>query len=296
MRYLPYVILCGAVFFASCTGKKGGTSDDMERRIDSLNTVVAEKDAAMEDIFMSMNAIAENLNSIKLRENIINRSIQGNAELDEATSAQISRDVEAINQLLIANRETIAKLNTQVAQLKNANANISGLEKLIAELNIQIDSKDQEIRVLQGTIRGMQDKVETLTAELYDVSMYATELEENNVSLEGEVKIKTDILSTGYYIIGSEKELLAKEIVYKRGFIGRTLKINENRSLENFTQVDIRDFDELLIGGRKATVISTHPAGSYEFVANSDGTIDTLKITDKARFWEYSKVLVVSYK
>lgn len=296
MRYLQFLLLSAAVaLMASCTGQKAATAD-IERRIDSLNSAVAQKDAAMEDIFMSMNAIAENLNSIKLRENIINHSLQGNEELDEAASARISRDVESINQLLIANRETIARLNTQAAQLKSANANIAGLEKLIAELNVQIDSKDQEIKVLQGTIRSMQDKVDVLSTQLYDMTEYTTELESENLSLEGEVKITTDILSTGYYIIGSEKELLAKEIVYKRGFIGRTLRINENRSLENFTPVDIRDFDELLIGGRKATIVSTHPAGSYEFVANSNGDIDILKITDKARFWEYSKVLVVSYK
>lgn len=293
MKHLLYFLLA-ALFLVSCSDRK--RTAEKAGQIDSLKTVIAEKDAAIDDVFAAVNAIAENLNAIKLRENIISHSLQGSTELNETVTSQINRDIEAINQLLISNREAISRLNQQASQLRGANAKISSLEKLIAELNVQIESKDQEIKVLQSTVASMQNKVNVLTTELYDANLHVTELEQNRSSLEGEVKVTTDILNTGYYIIGSEKELLSKEIVYKRGFIGRTIKINENRSLESFTAVDIRDFDELLIGGRKATLVSTHPAGSYQFVANSEGTVDILKITDKARFWEYSKVLVVSYK
>ena len=43
-------------------------------------------------------------------------------------------------------------------------------------------------------------------------------------------------------------------------------------------------------------LVSSHPAGSYEFVMNADGVFEELQIKDKTKFWEYSKVLVVSYK
>ena len=123
-----------------------------------------------------------------------------------------------------------------------------------------------------------------------------SDLSVEKASLEGDLKTQSDILNTGYYMVGPEKELLQKEIVYKSGFIGRTLKINENRSLESFTQIDIRNFDGLKIGHRKAVLVSSHPAGSYEFVMNGDGVFEELQIKDKTKFWEYSKVLVVSYK
>lgn len=90
--------------------------------------------------------------------------------------------------------------------------------------------------------------------------------------------------------------MLAKEIVYKSGFIGRTLKINESRSLDSFTKVDIRHFDSVVIGQKKVTLVSSHPAGSYEFVQDEKGVYESLIIKDKRKFWEYSKVLVISYK
>ena len=44
------------------------------------------------------------------------------------------------------------------------------------------------------------------------------------------------------------------------------------------------------------TVVSTHPEGSYELVTDGSKSVEKLLITDPVRFWESSKVLVVSYK
>ena len=81
-----------------------------------------------------------------------------------------------------------------------------------------------------------------------------------------------------------------------KAVIGRTLKINESRSLDSFTKVDIRHFDSVVIGQKKVTLVSSHPAGSYEFVQDEKRVYESLIIKDKRKFWEYSKVLVISYK
>ena len=173
---------------------------------------------------------------------------------------------------------------------------VASLEKLIAQLQSQVESKDQEIVVLRKNLENMNVQVAQLSEQVTGLHTQVSDLSEEKASLEGDLKTQSDILNTGYYMVGPEKELLQKEIVYKSGFIGRTLKINENRSLESFTQIDIRNFDGLKIGHRKAVLVSSHPAGSYEFVMNADGVFEELQIKDKTKFWEYTKVLVVSYK
>ena len=142
----------------------------------------------------------------------------------------------------------------------------------------------------------MNIQVAELSEQVEGLNTQVSGLTETNASLQGEVKGQTDILNTAYYIVGSERELLAKEIVYKSGFIGRTLKINESRSLDSFTKIDIRNFDSVLIGQKKVTLVSSHPAESYEFVQDDKGIYESLIIKDKKKFWEYSKVLVISYK
>lgn len=278
----------------SCGGGKKSRAE-ISAQNDSLSVIISQRDSVINDIFNSMNSIAENLNSIKLRENIITGNIAG-TEINTEIGTRINRDIESIDQLLIENHRTIEQLRSTISKLKSENAPISGLEKLVSQLTLQVESKDQEIKTLKNTIAGMEARVDVLTGEVADLNMMVGELTSAASSLKGEVVVKTNVINTGYYIIGSEKELISKGIVYKSGFIGRTLKLNENRSLENFTQIDIRKFDQLSIGGRKVNVISAHPQDSYELTFNSDGTYDTLKITDKNRFWEYSKVLVVSYK
>ena len=292
MKKIFYLLVL-LIPFASCVSKKG--VDLLVASNDSLAMVVDQKDSLINEVFAAMNGIAENLNAIKERENIINTDI-GSGEIRKQTPVQIGEDINAIDRLLMENRQTIARLQQNAEQLKKANVQIDGLQKLIVQLNTQINDKDQEIGVLKQTLLNMNIEVAELQERLSGLSAQVSDLVEEKTVLEGEVKTTVDVLNAAYYIVGGEKELLRKEIVYKSGFIGRTVKINENRSLDGFTRIDIRDLDEVLIGQKKAALVSAHPAGSYVFETNSQGVFLSLIITDKARFWEYSKVLVISYK
>lgn len=279
--------------FASCVSKS--EADRTVNEKDSLALVVAQKDSVIEEVFAAMNVVAENLGAIKSRENIINDRIDS-GEVQKQTVTRINEDIEAINRLLVQNRETIARLEQSAAQLKKANVKIAGLEKLIAQLNRQVEEKDQEIEVLKAGLQQAKTQVAELHTRVGELNTRVSELNEEKVSLEGEVRSKTDMLNTGYYIVGAEKELLRQEIVYKSGFIGRTLKINENRSLDSFTQINIPDFDSVVVGHKKAVLVSSHPEGSYRFEADGKGVFGSLVITDPELFWKYSKVLVISYK
>ncbi len=290
--FILFVIL--APLFA-CVNNQGTSREQMQQTNDSLNGVISQKDSIIDDIFVSLNAVAENLNTIKTRENLISKNMT-DGEVPKSTTTQISEDIEAINRLLIENRETIARLEQNAELLRKANVKIGSLEKLIAQMTSQIESQDQEIKVLKQNLAEKNVQVQNLTEQVSGLNTQVETLATEKASLEGEVKTQDNILNTGYYIIGSEKELLSKEIVYKSGFIGRTLKINENRSLDSFTQVDIRNLDHVMIGQKKATLVSSHPAESYEFVMSEDGIFESLQIKDKQKFWEYSKVMVISYK
>ena len=277
----------------ACVSKKSAPQLQDDR--DSLAMVVAAKDSIIGDVFSSLNDIAENLSVIKTRENLISTKVDGGEIRKEAT-VQISQDIAQIDQLLQTNRQTIARLEQSAAQLRKANIKIAGLEKLIKQLEGQVETQDREIASLRKTLAQRNIEIADLHTKVEAYGSAVNELAADKNKLEGEVKTTTDLLNVAYYIIGAEKDLIAKEIVYKSGFIGRTLKINENRSLDSFIQVDARTFDEVIIGKKKATLVSSHPEGSYEFVMNGDNIYSSLIIKDKNKFWEYSKVLVISYK
>lgn len=131
-----------------------------------------------------------------------------------------------------------------------------------------------EVKTLTETVAERSAEVETLSGE-------KTELENQ--------------LNTVYYIVGAEKELRDAQIINKQGFIGRTLTANQKGRLDSFTQADARLLTEVPVGQKRVTVVTTHPEDSYRL--EGDGkVVSRLVITDPARFWESSKVLIVSYK
>ena len=293
MKKSYYLLLVLLLSLASCVSRQ--SAEKLTDSNDSLSMVVAQKDSTINDIFSSLSTVTENLNAIKTRENLINDDIDGDGEIAKNDVTRINEDIESINQLLIQNRQTIEKLEKNAAQLKKANIKIGSLERLINQLKEQVSAKDKEIADLRQQLADKNIQVAELNEKVTGLNTQVSTLSTEKSSLEGEVKTQGDIMNKGYYIVGAEKELLAKEIVYKSGFIGRTLKINENRSLDSFTQIDIRNFDEVLIGHKKPTIVSSHPSGSYQLLMNDDGTVKALKITDKDKFWGNSKVLVISY-
>lgn len=292
MKKLLYIFIC-VLPLASCVSKKNANKVAEER--DSLVTALADRDSTLYDIFESLNAITENLNAIKTREKVISSTVAG-GELKKEATVQINEDIEAIDQLLLNNRDRIARLESNLAQLRNANVKIASLEKLVQEMTTQIESKDGEIVELKENLRKLDMEVGDLKKQVSTLNTDLQASQQGRAALEDELRSKSDLLSTAYYIVGSQKELTERDIIYKSGFIGRTLKINEARSLDNFTQVDVRDFEEVIIGRKNITVVSLHPADSYELVMNDRGVISSLVITDKEKFWEYSKVMVISYK
>ena len=274
-----------AVASTSCVSKQ--TASRVETQRDSLAVVVSEKDSLIHLVFDDINAISENLAMIKSRENLI--TVAGESEGSRRHIQEINNDIAAIDRLLQENKTKIASLQRSAALLRKANLRIDGLEKMIADLNQQLADKRSEVEQLRENLARMGVQVETLSEEVAQQSARIEDLSTEKVELQNQ-------LHTVYYIVGSEKELRDAQIINKQGFIGRTLTVGTTANLDSFTVADSRLLTEIPVGHKKATVVSSHPEGAYELVTNADKTVEKLLITDPARFWESSKILIVSYK
>ena len=285
MKYVIVMALGAALTLASCVSK--GTAVRVEEQRDSLVTVVSEKDSLINAVFGDLNSISENLALIKTRENLI--SMAGEAEGGRRPVEEINNDIAAIDRLLQDNKRKIASLQRAAAQLRKANLRIDGLEKMIADMNGQLAEKKNEIARLRESLARMGTEVENLTEQVAVESTRAENLNTEKLELENQ-------LNTVYYIVGAEKELREAQIIDKQGFIGRTLTVNKTGNLESFTKADSRLLSEIPVGRKKVSVVTAQPEDSYELVADADKVVEKLLITDPVRFWEASKVLIISYK
>lgn len=286
MKHIATAAALGVVaLLASCVSRQ--VAVEAESRSDSLELVVSAKDSLINAVFADINAISENLALIKSRENLI--TLAGESEGGRRPVEEIDNDIKAIDRLLRENRAKIESLQRSAAQLRKANLRIDGLEKMIADMNRQLAEKKAEVEQLRESLVRMGDEVKSLTEE---VAVRSAEVE----NLSGEKVELQNQLNTVYYIVGAEKELRDAQIINKQGFIGRTLTVGRNSNFDSFTMADSRLLSEVPVGQKKATLVTSHPEGSYELVTDANKVVEKLIITDPVRFWESSKILIISYK
>lgn len=286
MKHIATAAALGVVaLLASCVSRQ--VAVEAEGRSDSLELVVSAKDSLINAVFADINAISENLALIKSRENLI--TVAGESEGGRRPVEEIDNDIKAIDRLLRENRAKIESLQRSAAQLRKANLRIDGLEKMIADMNRQLAEKKAEVEQLRESLVRMGDEVKSLTEE---VAVRSAEVE----NLSGEKVELQNQLNTVYYIVGAEKELRDAQIINKQGFIGRTLTVGRNSNFDSFTMADSRLLSEVLVGQKKATLVTSHPEGSYELVTDANKVVEKLIITDPVRFWESSKILIISCK
>ena len=286
MKHTLFAAALGvAVALTSCVSRQVVVEAENQR--DSLATVVSAKDSLINAVFADINSISENLALIKSRENLI--TVAGAAEGGRRPVAEINNDIAAIDRLLQENKEKIASLQRSAALLRKANLRITSLEKMIADMNTQLGEKSAEVDRLREKLAQMGIEVESLSQE---VAVRSAEVE----ILSGEKIELQNQLNTVYYIVGAEKELRDAQIINKQGFIGRTLTVGRNGNLDSFTAADSRLLTEIPVGQKKASVVTSHPEDSYQLVTGADKIVEKLIIIDPVRFWESSKVLIISYK
>ena len=286
MKHIATAAALGVVaLLASCVSRQ--VAVEAESRSDSLELVVSAKDSLINAVFADINAISENLALIKSRENLI--TVAGESEGGRRPVEEIDNDIKAIDRLLRENRAKIESLQRSAAQLRKANLRIDGLEKMIADMNRQLAEKKAVVEQLRESLVRMGDEVKSLTEE---VAVRSAEVE----NLSGEKVELQNQLNTVYYIVGAEKELRDAQIINKQGFIGRTLTVGRNSNFDSFTMTDSRLLSEVPVGQKKATLVTSHPEGSYELVTDANKVVEKLIITDPVRFWESSKILIISCK
>lgn len=261
-------------------------NERLNRQIDSILIVGMQKDSAIDGYMGTLSEIADNLDSITAKQDIINVSSENNPEFNKDSKERINDAILAINEIMEKSKERLSNLESQ---LKNSRYKIKNLEKLMEDLRSQIAVKDSELV--------------SLNARLADLNLHVAELNTSIDSLKVEnqnrdntISEKINIIHTAYYIVGTYKELRDKKVLSKEGGflgIGKEETLIKNFDSSQFTKIDIREFNSLNINNKSAKVLTSHPTESYSLSKNAKGIYETISITNYEKFWRASKYLVI---
>jgi hypothetical protein len=282
-----YIILLLATTLFGCNSeekRKAALADSLAYVNKSINNELKERDSliinketAMNEFITSFNEIQENLNQIKEKERIVSASSK-DPEFKKSNKDQINSDIQLIYDLLGQNKQKVASLSKR---LKSSNLKIDELELAVTNLTNQLVEKEAEITDLKTALEALNVDFANLKTK-YN--------EEKEMSDQ-----KTEKLNTAYYIVGTTKELRDKDAITKEGgFIGlgKVVELNEEICPTCFTRVDITKVKNIPVKGRKVSVITSHPANSYRLVEGATA-ISKLEILDPEQFWSISKYLIV---
>ncbi len=268
-----------SVTFTNCRDngdKVNPLADSLRNANGQLNGQLNEKEAALQEFIASFNEIQENLNAIKEKEKIVTAaSVKGDVK---SRQGQIQEDIQSIYDLMDKNKNRISSLSQK---LKQSNLKISGLEKMIENLQNSLTLKDEEIADLKA-------KMEGLNIELANLNT-------NYKNVENERNAKHEALTTAFYAIGTTKELQEKKVIAKEGgFIGlgKSTKVSEDFNREYFTKINTEQTQSINIGAKKAKLLTSHPSKSYRLVGGKK-SVEKLEILDANEFWSSSKYLVI---
>ena len=272
----------------------------LKAKNDSLLALGFQKDTTVMEFVRAFNDIQSNLDSIKLKENIISQNTNGGTEVQTSAREQITGDINAIYLMLQKNRDMVASLRAKLKKsesgLAGANIKIAELEKMIDNLTMSIETKDAEISQLKDQLGKLNIKVQDLGNQVTNLNTNVENLSAENKAKQQAIEEKTAALNTAYYVVGTTKELKEKKIIDKSGGfigIGRSKTVTEDFDKTYFTKADITNLTEISIFKKKAVLLTNHPAGSYKFEGADKKTVDKLVILDYTEFWSRSKYLVI---
>jgi hypothetical protein len=294
MKRLLIALVFPVIILASGCNQKNEEIAKLKATNDSLMAIGFEKDSTVIQFVDAFNSIQSNLDSIKMKENIINKTVGDGSEIKTRTKDQINSDINMIYKMQQENRVMVASLRSK---LKNSGVHAAGLELMINNLTKQIEEKDVQIAQLKDDLTKVNIQVTDLNTKVTDLNANVDNLNTANNEKQAVIEAKTAELNTAYYVVSTPSDLQEKKIITKTGgFIGlgKTKGLAPNMDKSYFNKIDITKLNGISIMKNKATVLTSHPKSSYHLTGKN--LSDSLVITNQAQFWSLSKVLVVSAK
>ena len=241
---------------------------------DSLTKVILDADdfiSKVDSKISSVKGIGGSKKKGKELESPIQQQLQNRKEMLARVDALVKRAKETADQLAAA-RQRESELKEATVMLQGENDSLHTVvdenQKMIAQFSETIERQAQ-------TITNLETELKTVGARLY----------------------------TAYYIVGKEKELLAKGVVVREGGanllikrFGRTLQQARKLDPNLFTQIDQRETQVIVVpDSTKRYRLVSRQNLDHADVHERDGTTFTgnLKITDINGFWGPTRYLIL---
>ncbi len=205
-------------------------------------------------------------------------------------------------------QQIIQKIEYLAFQLKTRNDDIARLEKKIKTISAKNKELTEKIATIESIIEEKNIIIESQIKRINKLeSDMGVVIQERDIAIES--KVKTEVAldkqivekNTAYYIIGTEKELVANNIIKMEGegFLGIGGKWVQNPQADysKFNKINILNDTEIKFPSNYKIdeVVSSHNINFISLIPNEAGS-SNLKISNPEGFWKTEKKLIIMVK
>lgn len=281
MKKLLFTAIALSGLLVACNNKEKSDQTDLPQDSQpDISTVEGQRDS----LLTLIGDISQNISEVNRMENVLVRE-----DFSETPDQkrEIMANIAALKQTLEERRKA---LETLEAKLKESNGYSAQLKKTIDSQKQLIEEQSHKIQQLQNQLEAANVRIAGLTENVDSLSSQVSEVTAQREAETRRAEAANDELNTCYYACGSNKELKEHKIIDKK-FLGKTKIMEGDYDRDYFTKADKRSLIQVKTFAKKAKLLTNHPAGSYEFVA--DDGLQVLKITNAKKFWEKSNFMVI---
>jgi uncharacterized coiled-coil protein SlyX len=252
---------------------------------DSFAQVMSVKDADLENLFMELNQIDSSLTEVTNKYTNVSKVANTSGEMSKDTKVSIKEKIETINNLLAENKRKIANVNSKMQKNNKENEQ---LKVFVSNLESRIKEQEEQIQALTAELAKKNIQIENLNKNVADLNEKAKQRDAQIMKIEDEK-------NTAYFVIGTKKELMSKNIIDRKGGfigIGKSSVLSSNADYTNFTKIDIRNTQEIALTGKRVEIVTSHPASSYSLEGDAKAPT-SIRITNPEQFWKGNRCLII---
>ncbi|HNX00407.1 MAG TPA: hypothetical protein PLE74_06730 [Candidatus Cloacimonadota bacterium] len=258
---------------------------ELQKQNNEITAYVDDATKTISDIQSSLDNIS--IDSIKNISN--NQELPDSALVDK--KGRIMNRIDQLNSQMEAYKSRIGDLEKK---LNNNNVRIRGLEQLIEKLKTSLAEKEELIATMSGQINELN---RTLDTERATSKQEIATRDKTIAEKEQSIKEQDDMINTVYYIIGTQKELIAKGVMEKTGGflgIGRSARIQKKYDPANFSSMNLLNVQTISINHpmKKISILSAQTSDSYELIPVTD-TQTKLQVTKPEAFRQNKYIVIL---
>ncbi len=289
------VLIAAISVFTGCQDK----NSEMEKKMTDLQSQnkqlyqeITSRDEYIENVTQAVNNVYENLESVRIREKLLLHATSEMESKKKRTNAEVRanllNEISTIDSNLAGNQKT---LNALQSKINNFRTQYAGLKAMIANLNQTIHEREQSIAELQQRIEGL----ETQIGEKSRLLTQRDSVIEHQTSL---IDAQNSRLSTGFYVIGTRRDLEDKGIIKNEGgflwgWLGSTTVLSNGFDTHFFNPIDKSSDTTIQIVGKIDEIVPKRDVKFY-YKTEIDRERTKLTIAEPGNFWQDNYLVIIT--